>query len=331
MARICFFARVANPAILDRVEFYVEDLAILRELGHDVIPVTRVRNLVRAEIYFCWWWTWAFAPLLLARLLGKPVIVTGVFDEWKFDSRPWPMRWLLRFALRAANVNIFISEFERDLVPRRFVVRRPRYSPCVVDTDRYFPAPVSARERFLLTVAWLETDNARRKGIPELLRAMALVVERHADARWVHCGEKGTGFPDVERLAGELGIAAAVEFRGVVSVEEKRDLMQRCGAYVQPSHYEGFGLAVLEAMSCGAPVVASRGGALPEVVGDAGILLEDLGPRTIADQVCALLEHPDTAAALGTRARARALEHFARSRRRADIERALADLRSERP
>ena len=324
MARVCFFARVPDRAVLDRIEFYAQDLAILRELGHDVTVATRASELVRADLYFCWWWTWAFLPLAAARLSGRPAVVTGVFDEWMFDARPWPQRALLRRALGAADVNLFVSELEHRIVPARFRVRRPRYAPCAVDAQRYSPGPGAPRERFLLTVAWLGADNARRKGIPELVRALPSILRRHPDVRWVHCGEQGSGFAAIRDLAESLGVAHAVEFRGVVSREEKIALMQRCAAFVQPSRYEGFGLAVLEAMACGAPVVASRGGALPEVVGDAGVLVNGVEPEAIAAGVCTTLDDPTRAASLGARARARAATLFTLQRRREGIADAIA-------
>lgn len=321
MAHICFFARVASPGLLDRVEFYANDIAILRSLGHRVTLATRPRDLVRADLYFCWWWTWAFVPLALARALGRPAVVTGVFDEWMFDSRPWLQRTLLRHALRRADLNVFISDLELHAVPARFRVRNPAYSPCVVDTKRYRPEPGRPRERFLLTVAWLHGDNALRKGLHELVEALPVIVARYPEVRWVHCGEWGSGYEPLRARVSALGIEQSVEFRGVVSTEDKIALMQRCAAYVQPSRFEGFGLAVLEAMACGAPVVASRGGALPEVVADAGILLDELTPPAIASQVGRILGEPDAAALLGERARARAESQFSLERRRSDIDR----------
>ncbi|HEY2806496.1 MAG TPA: glycosyltransferase family 4 protein [Gemmatimonadales bacterium] len=288
------------------------------------MTATRPTELVRADLYFCWWWTWAFVPLTLAHLLGRPSLVTGVFDEWMFDERPLIQRILLRFALRFADRNIFISELERRIVPERFAVNNPGYSPCIVDTARYRPAPLVQREGFLLTVAWLAAENASRKGILELIRALPLILARHPNVRWVHCGEHGTGAQAVHAEIEACGVGHAVEFRGVVTADEKIALMQSCGAYVQPSRFEGFGLAVLEAMACGAPVATSRGGALPEVVGDAGMLFDDLAPETIASAVSRLLADPISAAALGARARQRAEREFSFARRRADLEQAIA-------
>jgi glycosyltransferase involved in cell wall biosynthesis len=61
--------------------------------------------------------------------------------------------------------------------------------------------------------------------------------------------------------------------------------MRECTVYLQPTRYEGFGLAILEAMSCGAPVVTSARGAVPEVVGDTAILVDGTSPMAIADGV----------------------------------------------
>jgi glycosyltransferase involved in cell wall biosynthesis len=325
--QICFFARVKDRAVLDRVEFYAQDIRILRDLGYDVHVATRLRELVRADLYFCWWWTWAFVPLALASALRRPAVVTGTFDEWLYDDRPWLQRRLLTWALRTADVNVFVSELEAGVVPRRFPTRRSVYSPHVVDTEVYSPASASrAREPLVLTVAWLHADNAERKGIAEIVRAAPLVRARVPGVRFVIVGERASGYPALQAQADELGVGDIVEFRGVVSADEKIALMRRCGAYLQPSRFEGFGLAVLEAMSCGAPVVTSAGGALPEVVGDAGVVLDDVSPPAIADAVCALLGDPARAHVLGARARARAEREFSYARRRDDLARVLADL-----
>lgn len=328
MATVCFFARVADRAVLDRVEFYAQDLRILRELGHDVHVATRPNELVPADLYFCWWWTWAFVPLAFAKALRRPALVTGVFDEWAYDARPRAQRALLAWALRAADANVFISELETRVVPARFRTRRPSYSPCIVDTAVYSPAPepAPAREPLVFTVAWLHAENAARKGIAEIVRAAPLVRARIPGVRFVIAGERGSGYPALQALAEKMGVADIIEFRGVISPEEKVELMRRCGAYLQPSRFEGFGLAVLEAMSCAAPVVTSAGGALPEVVGDAGVVLPDTSPSAIAEVVAGVLADPARGRALGARARARAVAAFSVERRRDDLRRAIVAL-----
>lgn len=328
--RISFFARVPDPAMLQRVQFYAQDLRILRELGHQVDVATRFHHLRPADLYFVWWWTWAFQPMAVAALLRRPVVITGVFDEWAFDSRPAPHRVLMRQALARASANVFVSEMELRVMTERFVVRQPSCVPLTVDSVRYHPGTV-AREPLLLTVGWLTRGNAERKGIPLVLRAAAALRARHPKLRLVVAGAAGDGLPGLRTLAQELGIADITDFPGAVSDEEKIALMQRCAVYLQPSAFEGFGLAALEAMACGAPVVASAGGALPEVIGDGGYAVPDPTPETVAAAVDRILASPSLAAELSTRGVARARDRFAPAQRSAAlaaiIERARASAR----
>src|SRR5262249_47312849 len=121
--RACFFARVSDAKVLERVEFYAQDLRILRELGFDVHIATSAFELRPADLFFVWWWTWAFLPVAFARTLRRPVVVTGVFDLWNFDERPAWHRRLMRYALRNADYNVFISQLEHRQVPERFRVQ----------------------------------------------------------------------------------------------------------------------------------------------------------------------------------------------------------------
>lgn len=81
-----------------------------------------------------------------------------------------------------------------------------------------------------------------------------------------------------------------VQFSGYVSDEDMPALYSLADLYLCPSHYEGFGLPVVEAMACGTPVLSSAGGALPEVVGDAGAIEERLDPEVWAARITSLLQ-----------------------------------------
>ena len=113
----------------------------------------------------------------------------------------------------------------------------------------------------------------------------------------------GAPFSDGEnKLIAELGLADAVEHYGHVSDAHLAKLYRCCVAFVYPSLYEGFGIPPLEAMSCGAPVVASNRSSLPEVVGDAGLLFDPARP----DELTNILRRGGARAADRKRARASA-------------------------
>lgn len=105
------------------------------------------------------------------------------------------------------------------------------------------------------------------KGLPYLVKAMSKV-----DGKLVIVGD-GPERERLEQLAASQGIGERIEFTGRVSTERKAELLSSCKVFVMPSLFESYGIAVTEAMIWGKPVVASKVGGLPEVVGDGGILV----------------------------------------------------------
>jgi len=96
-----------------------------------------------------------------------------------------------------------------------------------------------------------------------------------------------------------------IRFVNNLETQEIVDLYAEASVAVVPSVYEGFGLPAGEAMSCGLPVVSTNGGALPEVVGDAGIIVPVKDSDAIAREVKKLLDDPDLREELGKKARER--------------------------
>jgi glycosyltransferase involved in cell wall biosynthesis len=315
---VCFFAKLQDRGVLDRVEFYAQDVRLLRDLGFDVQIATRLSEIRPADFYFVWWWTWAFFPVWIARLLHRPVIVTGVFGTWRFRRRPRLHQALMRYVLQHATANVFLSEMEHREVRTSFAVHNPYYVPLTVDTDLYAPGS-RPREDFILTVGWMHAKNAERKSMPEVIQAADRICRLHPHIRFLIAGEHGSYYPRLAHLARSSTAPDRIEFPGIVSLTEKISLMQRCKVYLQPSRFEGFGLAILEAMSCSAPVLTSGVGAVPEVVGDAARLVDGTSPDSIAEGLHYLLTHPDCREALGARGRARAEDLFPYARRKREL------------
>jgi glycosyltransferase involved in cell wall biosynthesis len=132
---------------------------------------------------------------------------------------------------------------------------------------------------FLFTLGTLEP----RKNYPMLARAYAqLVRQRRYCPPLLIAGGKGWMFDGFMQHLAELGIADRVHMLGFSSDNEIRWLMQNCTAFVFTSYWEGYGLPVIEAMSQGAFVVASRAASLPEVTGDAALLVDPFDAGSIA-------------------------------------------------
>jgi glycosyltransferase involved in cell wall biosynthesis len=116
-----------------------------------------------------------------------------------------------------------------------------------------------------------------RKNLVRLIEAFAQTVQQGGGLTGVSlviAGKRGWRSAPIERRAAELGLADRVQFVGYVADEDLSDLMSGALAFVFPSLYEGFGMPVLEAMACGTPVLTSRTSSLPEVAGDAALLVD---------------------------------------------------------
>lgn len=125
--------------------------------------------------------------------------------------------------------------------------------------------------RYILFVSTIEP----RKNVPTLIRAVWQLQECYKeDVRLVLAGGKGWLFEDAFAVVEELNMGDQVHFLGRVSSEDLLNLYNAAELLAHPAFYEGFGLPPLEAMACGLPVVVSNVASLPEVVGDAGLLID---------------------------------------------------------
>jgi glycosyltransferase involved in cell wall biosynthesis len=143
----------------------------------------------------------------------------------------------------------------------------------------------------------------QRKNVDLLVRAMRLLRAEGIAHRVVLAGRRGW---KSEGAFAEIGRDDTALWLGEVSADDLAALHALADAFCSPSGYEGFGFTVAEAMAAGVPVVASRNSSLPEVVGDAGVLLDALTPEAIAAALRPLLADPPRRRALGAAGKARA-------------------------
>lgn len=175
----------------------------------------------------------------------------------------------IRASLEKASKIAAVSRLAADEVIRGFGIAPSKIEIVPNGVSEFF-TPGEARastEPFILYTGTLEP----RKGIGELLAAWSSLPGKKP--RLVLAGDPGWGTSPILRRHRNAIAAGAIEVLGFVTREKLRELYRSCAVFVYPSHFEGFGLPPLEAMACGAPVVAARGGAIPETLGDAALLV----------------------------------------------------------
>ena len=310
-------SRKASFVAIDReilaARHEVEDLY---QPGRWPNPVRVIGGVLRADVVFGWFASWhTFFPITLAWLLRKPsVLVIGGFDTAAMPDigygyqqggiRRAASRWIMHRARRLmTNSDYSLSEIERntDVPPERVrVVHHGVPDP--------FGERPGAKEREALTVGAIDRTTLVQKGQLPFVEAARLVP----DVRFTFAGRWLDD--SVEQLRARAG--DNVRFTGWLSDEELHATYRRAAVYVQASRHEGFGLAVAEAMLAGCVPVVMNVTAMPEVVGDAGVLIESQEPGAVAEGVRRALELGADAAG---RARERILTAFPMERRREGI------------
>jgi len=203
---------------------------------------------------------------------------------------------------------ITVSEMARHHIHEIFGIPESRMRVIYngIDSELFSPSKnVSRLDDMILMV--MSRDTAV-KGLRFLLQSLAELRKRW-DIKLVVVGTTlGDGV--TEKLMDKLGVTQAVTFRNQIETSELIHLYRSATLVAVPSTYEGFGLPAAEAMSCGAPLVSTTAGALPEVVGNAGILIPPADPAALTDAITQLMESPAKRNECSVLGRKRILEIF---------------------
>ncbi len=251
---------------------------------------------------------------LAARAAGNPPVVTTLHNpDYTFEARDTQLfrfrKWLDRVTGRHNAALIAVSRAVAEDFQRHMGWRSIEVIPNGVDVDLFSPGPGTLTGDWpgpglrLLSVGRLHPQ----KGHAVLLDALAQLRAQGPEASLLIVGEGSIQGQLKERIR-RLGLSAVVRLGG--RREDIRDLLRSADLFVFPSLYEAVGIALLEAMACGRPVVASDTGGIPEIVehGTSGMLVPPGDSARLADSLGMLLKDPGRRQRLGDTARARALQ-----------------------
>jgi glycosyltransferase involved in cell wall biosynthesis len=188
---------------------------------------------------------------------------------------------------RRLSYIITVSQTSRQHIADTFGISKDKLRVIYngIDTDIFSPSSKTNRmENRLLVVISRDTPV---KGLKYMLEALATLRQKHPLELIVVA--KGADNSATQRLINTLGIRDYVKFIDEIDTTELVRQYRLASIVAIPSVYEGFGLPAAEAMSCGAPVVSTTAGALPEVVGDAGTLVPPADVGALADAISALV------------------------------------------
>jgi len=299
---------VRAPQLSDRFR-EVEVVSTLARLGENVeqlwweqVGIVRAGAREHIDLLHCPYWSnplWSPWPTVVT----VHDVIQFVLPEyaWRKISRVY--FGLVSRAARRAEAIITVSERSKEDIVNLLAVAPERIHVIgnAVD-DSFYPVRDAwllgaVRERYGIGSRFILYFGGfdLRKNVPRLIEAYARLPEHVRReyqlviaGRYQHLGHPL--FPDPRATVQRLGLEGNVIFTGQIREQDKAPLYSAATVFAFPSLYEGFGIPVLEAMACGTPVVTSNRSALPEVAGDAGLLVDPYDTEAISAGLADLVE-----------------------------------------
>ena len=279
------------------------------------------RDVLWADVVVSWFADRHSATAgLLSRMLGaKCVVIVGGYEAAKVPEIGYGSLLsdkgarTVGKALRRAHLVLAVSEFTKQELESNLNFSGAKVVYNCVGPD--FVPGDAPKERLVVMVANTLSSTRRLKGLDTFAQASALVP----DARFVLVG------PNDEETAEALKVMApSLEITGQVTHDEVVAWMKRANVYCQTSYRESFGIAVAEAMACACVPVVTKGGALPEVVGDTGFYVEYGDAKATAEAITHALRSDK-----GPKARERVQGMFSMERRESALTTVIDSLAAE--
>jgi glycosyltransferase involved in cell wall biosynthesis len=312
---------VAWPHLSDRFR-NVEVVSALAQLGENVektwweqVGLQKSGKLENVDLLHCPYFASPLMPLFPTVVTIHDVIPL-VLKEYAWRKLTTAYNTLVSTAAKRAQAIIAVSQYSKRDIEQTLRIPSERIHVIGNAVDESF-RPISdswllstVRERYNIGERYVLYFGGfdLRKNVPRLIRAysqLPMSIRREHQlvvAGRLHNLGNHPLYPDPRPLVRELGLDGRVIFTGQIREQDKAPLYSGATAFVFPSLYEGFGMPVLEAMACGTPVLTSNSSSLPEVVGEAGVLVDPTSTETIADALGHLLEDEPFRRELGQRA-----------------------------
>lgn len=242
--------------------------------------------------------------------VDRKIDINSASAGWR---KIWHLRWysfigMQKRVSRSLSHIITVSKCARDDISRDYKIPLNRFRIVFngISVEKFYPIPEIKQEKNSIIVT--NSADTPLKGLHYLLMAVAEIARtRNVDVTVIGTPKENGS---IVKLIRRLDIGNLITFTGWISNREFVRQYAKATVAVVPSLYEGFGIPAGEAMACGVPVISTTGGALPEVVGDAGILIPPADSAALVRSITELFDNPERAKDLGQAGYKRVQEHF---------------------
>ncbi len=293
------------PAFHDRI---AENFKEMSEKNTTNYIISQNKKLARQEIkvFHVTWqdmYLWHNLPLLWSKrsVITVHDLINLLQPGYHGRINRIKYRLLLKLALKWADRIITVSSYTKDEIVKHLNADNSKIKVVHLAADSMFK-PIKNKRKIDKTKTKYKIEGSyilsvgksyTHKNIPHLIRAFKKVTtDGNSEHLLVLVGEKywGPANFEVMKTIEDLQLGKRVIWPGYVDDEDMPSLYSGAELFVMPSYYEGFGLPLLEAMSCGTPVIASNATSIPEVLGDAGILVSPFDVDELAQSMLTLLK-----------------------------------------
>jgi glycosyltransferase involved in cell wall biosynthesis len=200
------------------------------------------------------------------------------------------IRMQMKVARKFSHI-VTVSEFTKKDIAKEFSLDENifRVVHNGINNEYFYPVQNGPRPENSIIVT--NSADTPLKGLNFLLEAVAKIRQKQSVKLTVIGQPKKNGI--IENLVAKLGVSDIVHFTGRIANEEFADYYAKATVAVVPSLYEGFGIPAAEAMACGVPLITTSGGALPEVVGKAGMIVPPADTSALTKAIMHFLNNPD--------------------------------------
>ena len=289
--KILFYSSVTDMNSFFISSFYVEDIKALKLSGYEVLLTNNIFSFIKFWNYnlsFCYFYKKSLFPALLSLIFFKKVYFTGGIDDLDTNSNTSKINitineYLFIFCyILSTKCNIVSqSDFNRvSGILDSFFISKTKLSlhPHSIDISYYIDqSKFTNKSKFtFITICWLGTmGNIQRKGVDRSIHIMSFLIKHIPDLKFIIIGQLGNGSVGLQDLIIKLKLEKNVFLTGAISDLEKSEYLCKSKYYLQLSKYEGFGLAVLEAMAAKCIIFHSNVGGLKDTIGNNGIILDN--------------------------------------------------------
>lgn len=284
----------------NRWEYYQVEYEQLKKTCEKVIVVHSFSSFLKeflgnkVDLIYCFWWHTSAPIVVLSYIFKIKCYVIGavhMYDESgspDFFKKSFFFRLACRISWRYAYRNLFISKSQMRQITSHEYTRNgivfnsplhPNFNLENINLER-----ASEKDGVIkfLTIIWMTKDQLNRKGFYQVLDAInELAKEKKYNFTWYIAGGSSDGTEMVKQKIKENNLENFVKLEFDISNEKKNHLYANCDLFIQPSFYEGFGNAVLEAMSFGTPALVSGYCSQPEVVKNSGYITNEISSNSI--------------------------------------------------